>query len=105
MISEELWDAVLPLLRRESKTGHEATLGKCIQQAKAHGVRADLVILVARCELPLAKHDRSGLFPHLVVNVATSHGGGIYRDDTEALNALNLVAQALDQTLTVQVIE
>ena len=35
----------------------------------------------------------------------TSHNGGIYHDDREALEALNLVAQALGQSLTVQVIE
>ena len=66
---------------------------------------ADLVILLVTQELPLAKHDRNGLYGHPVVAVLTSHNGGIYSDDTEALEALNLVAEALGQNVTVQVIE
>ena len=39
------------------------------------------------------------------VDVLTGHNGCIYHDDHEALEELHLVAQALGQTLTVQVIE
>jgi hypothetical protein len=41
----------------------------------------------------------------LVVGVLTGHKGGIYGGDDKALEALNLVAEALGQTLTVRVIE
>jgi hypothetical protein len=41
----------------------------------------------------------------LVVSVLTSRNGGFYTDYHEALEALNLVAEALGQRLTVQVIE
>ena len=45
------------------------------------------------------------VYEHLVVGLLTSRNGVIYSDDHEALEALNLVAQALGQKLTVQVIE
>lgn len=105
MISEELWEAIVPLLRYQSKTRKDVSLEDCVEQGLWHGVRPDLVILLVRSELPLAHPDRSCLFPHLVVNVATSNNGAIYSDDVEALNALHLVAEALDQTLTVKVID
>ncbi len=95
---------MVPLLVAQRKRGKEATLDECLAQARDHGVRADLVILLVRHELHLRKHDLSGLYPNLVVDVLTSHNGGIYHDDHEALEALHLVAQALGQTLTVQVI-
>ncbi len=104
-MDDKLIDAVVPLLAAQRKRGKEATLDKCLAQARECGVRADLVILLVRHELRLRKHDRSGLFSNFVVDVLTSHNGGIYHDDHEALEALHLVAQALGQTLTVQVIE
>ena len=105
-MDDKLWDeAVAPLLRYQSKTGRAASLGDCVEQARWCDVRVDLVILLVRNELPLAQPGRGGLYPNLVVSVATSHNGGIYRDDAEALEALQLVAHALDQTLTVQVID
>jgi hypothetical protein len=42
---------------------------------------------------------------HIIPYVLTSRNGGIYGNDHEALEALNLVAEALGQSLTVQVIE
>ena len=104
MISEELWNAVLPLVHQQSKTGRAASLDDCVEQARECDVRVDLVILITRAELPVTQPGRGGLYPNLVVNVASPHGG-IYRDDAEALEALQLVARALDQTLTVQVID
>lgn len=104
-MDEKVINAAVPLLHRQRSTGKEATLDECIEQAHEWGARADLVILLVRHELPLRKHDLTGLYGHLVVNVLTSHNGGIYSDDHEALEALNLVAQALGQTLTVRVIE
>lgn len=53
----------------------------------------------------MTRHDRTGLYGHLVVGLLTSRNGGIYSDDHEALEALNLVAEALGQSLTVQIIE
>ena len=105
MISEHVWDAAVPLLRDRLRTGRRVTLDDCVEQARLHGARVDLVVLLVRHELPLAKRDRSRLFPHLVVDVATSRGGGIYRDDEEALEVLNLVAQALETAIQVNLIE
>ena len=101
-MDDKLVDAVVPLLVAQREKGKEATLDECLAQARECGVRADLVILLVRHELHLRKHDRTGLYPNLVVSVLTSHNGGIYHDDHEALH---LVAQALGQTLTVQVID
>lgn len=42
---------------------------------------------------------------HIIPYALTSHNGGIYSDDAEALEALNLVAEALGQSVTVQIIE
>ena len=104
-MDERLVNAVLPLLHMQRSTRKTATFEECFEQAEEWGARADLVILLVRQELPLRKHDRTGLYGHLVVNVLTSHNGGIYSDDAEALEALNLLAEALGQSLTVQVIE
>ena len=104
-MDEKLINAAAPLLHMQRSTGKEATLDECIEEAREWGARVDLVILLVRQELPLMRHDRKGLYGHLVVPVETSCNGGIYSDDHEALEALNLVAQALGQTLTVQVIE
>ncbi len=105
MINERVWDAVAPLLREQRRTGRLMPLDDCVEQARAHGARVDLVVLLVRHELPLARRDRSCLFPHLVVDVATSRGGGIYRDDDEMLEALNLAAQALGTTIQVNLID
>jgi hypothetical protein len=104
-MQDRLFDAVAPLLMRQRRTDKWASLDDCIDQARDHGVRPDLVVLLVRAELPLAARDRSRLFPHLVVNVGTSRGGAIYRDDVEALEALELVAEALDKTIIVNVID
>ncbi len=104
-MKEKLYDAVLPLLALQRRTNKLASLDDCVDQARDHGVRPDLVVLLVRGELPLAARDRSRLFPHLVVPVGTSRGGGIYRDDVEALEALELVAGALDRTITVNIID
>jgi len=69
------------------------------------GTRAPTSLSCVRQELPLTRHDRTGLYGHLVVGLLTSRNGGIYSDDHEALEALNLVAEALGQSLTVQIIE
>jgi hypothetical protein len=105
VISEELWDCVVPLLRYQSETGKDASLEDCVEQALWHGVRPDLVILLVRSELPLAHPDRSRLLPRFLVNVAASNNGAIHSDDIEALDALHLVAEALGRTLTVKVID
>ena len=89
----------------QRSSGRAATLEECIKEAHAWDARADLVILLVRQELPLTRHDRTGLYGHLVVGLLTSRNGGIYSDDHEALEALNLVAEALGQSLTVQIIE
>lgn len=47
--------------------------------------------------------DSSSMTPSM--DVLTSHNGGIYHDDHEALEALHLVAKALGQSVTVQVLE
>ena len=104
-MDERLVNAVLPLLHMQRSTGKAATLEDCIEEAREWSTRADLVILLVRQELPLARRDRTGLYGHLVVGVLTSHNGAIYSDDDEALEALNLVAEALGQRLTVQLIE
>jgi|GEM_PF-2693985 hypothetical protein len=104
-MDEKVINAAVPLLHMQRSTGKEATLDECIEQAKEWGARVDLVILLVRQELPLTNHERTGLYKHLVVPIVTSPNGGIYSDDHEALEALNLVAQALGQTLTVRVIE
>ena len=102
-MDEKLRQAVIPLLFKQR--GKPISLEECAAEARAHGVRVDLVILLVRHELPLAQYNRSGLFPNLFVDVAWYDKGGIYHDDHEVLEALQLVAQALDKTLTVQVIE
>jgi hypothetical protein len=104
-MDDRLVNAVLPLLHMQRSTKKTATFEECFEQAEEWDARADLVILLVRQELPLARFDRKGLYRRLVVGVATSNKGGIYSDDTEALEALNLVAEALGQSLTVQVIE
>lgn len=104
-MDEKLVSAVLPLLHMQRSTRKTATFEECFEQAEEWGARADLVILLVRQELPLRRHDGKGLYRHLVVPVATSRNGGIYSDDVEALEALNLVAEALGQNLTVRVIE
>jgi hypothetical protein len=104
-MDDKLLDAVLPLLVAQRKKGREATLDECLAQARHHGGRVDLVILLVRHELHLRKHDRTGLFSNFVVDVLTSHSGRIYHDDHEALEALHLVAEAPGQAVTVQVIE
>ncbi len=63
------------------------------------------MILLVRHELPVAVYDRSRLYTHLFIDVAWSDRGAIYRDDHAALEALKLVSEALDQPVTVQVIE
>ena len=102
-MDEKLVNAVLPLLHRQRSTGKEVTLDECIEQAHEWGARVDLVILLVRQELPFTSHGH--LYGHLVVDALRSLNGGIYSDDGEALEALNLVAQALGETLTVRLIE
>ena len=104
-MDEKIINAAAPLLNMQRKTGKEATLDECIEEAREWGARIDLVILLVRQELPLRRHDGTGLYRHLVVPIVTSPNGGIYSDDGEALEALNLVAQALGQTLTVRIID
>ena len=104
-MDDKLYNAVLPLLNLQRKRRKKVSLDECIEQAEEWGARADLVILLVRQELPLRRHDGKGLYHHLVVPVETSPNGGIYSDDVEALEALNLLAEALGQSLTVQVIE
>ena len=104
-MDEKLINATVPLLHMQRSTGKAATLKECIEEAQEWGARVDLVILLVRQELPLTRHDRTGFYGHLVVPVETSRNGGIYSDDVDALEALNLVAEALGQTLTVRIIE
>jgi hypothetical protein len=104
-MNEKVMSAVLPLLNLQRSRRKEVSLDECMKQAQFCDARADLVILLVRHELRLRKPDGTGLYGNLVVNVLTSHNGGIYSDDGEALEALNLVAQALGQTLTVRLIE
>ena len=84
-MDEKVINAAVPLLHMQRSTGKEATLDECIEQAQEWGARADLVILLARHELRLRKPDGTGLYGNLVVNVLTSHNGGIYSNDGEAL--------------------
>src|SRR5687767_12385434 len=93
-MDERIWDAAVPLLRKQRRMGRWASLDECIAEAQARDARADLVILLVRHELPLASPDRSRLFSHLVVDIMRSRNGAIYRDDTEALEALNALAEA-----------
>ncbi len=104
-MDDKLLDAVLPLLVAQRKRGKEATLDDCLAQARHHGVRADLVILVVRHELNPVTFDRRGTYRNLLIDVASFKCGGIYHDDHQALEALHLVAKALGQNVTVQVIE
>ena len=104
-MDDRLVDAVLPLLAAQRKRGKEATLDECMEQARDHGVRADLVILLVRHELSPVTFDRRGKYGNLLISVATAKCGDIYHDDHQALEALNLVARALGQNVTVQVIE
>ena len=102
-MDERLVNAVLPLLNMQRRRRREICLEECVEQAYEWGARVDLVILLVRHQLPFASH--GCIYGHLYVDALMSPNGGIYRDDGEALEALNLVAQALGQTLTVRLIE
>ena len=57
----------------------------------------------ALLDYSMKETDSSSMTPSM--DVLTSHNGGIYHDDHEALEALHLVAKALGQSVTVQVLE
>ena len=104
-MDEKLMAAAIPLLLIQRRTDKLVSLEECVQQARKHGVRADLVILLVRWELPFARPDCKGFFGPYVVDVHTSHRGGIRYNDREALEALQLVAEALGEDLMVRVVE
>lgn len=104
-MDERVFNAAVGLLNLQRRRRKGVSLDECVAEARANDARVDLVILLVQLELPFGKPDGTGLFANLVVDVLTSHRGGIYSDDAEALEALNLVAEALGKTLTVRVIE
>ena len=63
------------MLLTQRKYDKAVTLVECIRRVRECSVRADLIILLVRHELPLIKHDRTGIYGNLVAYLLKSHNG------------------------------